>query len=81
MTWDGHIDHFGFVERGQLHASNGLMRRFPRPVAIGAVLKIGFKKGFENEFERALHHPIPDRRNPQHAGLAPAFRNRLGPIG
>jgi hypothetical protein len=44
-----------------------------------ARLEVGLKDRLQDEFERPLHHPIPDRRNREDADLAPVLRYFLPP--
>ena len=38
-----------------------VMRRPSRSVAVGPRLKVSFKDGFQDEFERTLNHPVMNR--------------------
>jgi hypothetical protein len=42
-------------------------------------LEVGLKDRLQDEFERPLHHPIPDSRNLKDADFAPVLRYLLPP--
>ena len=71
----GYNTHDSF--RDSLHCVVGAPLR---PVAIRPRLKISLEDRLHYQLERSLHHPVPDRRNPQHADLAPVLRYLLSPV-
>jgi site-specific DNA recombinase len=74
------------VEHARLPLDNGLSDSLDRvmscpfgPIAKRAWLEIRFEDRFEYELERALHHPVPDRRYRKDADFAAILRYLLPP--
>src|SRR5260370_18046414 len=49
------------------------------PISKRSRLEIRLEDRFEYELERALHHPVPDRRYRKDADFPPIFRYLLPP--
>ena len=76
-----HVDHPRLaVDDALLHPGHRRMRRPPRAIPVRPVTEVRFEHGLQDELERTLDHPVPDRRNPQHADLAPALGNLDAPV-
>jgi len=76
-----HVDHPRLVLHDCLgHPVHRLMRRPLRTIPIRPVAEVRFEDRLQHEFERTLDHPVPNRRNPQDADLAPVFRDRHVPV-
>src|SRR5438477_12615445 len=43
------------------------------PISIRPRLEVRLEHRFEDELERTLHHPVPDRRDRQDGTLPPSF--------
>jgi len=75
-----HVDHPRLARHNALgHPGHRLVRRPLRPIAVRPVAELSLEDGLHDEFERPLHHPVPNRRNPQHADFAPALGNLDAP--
>ena len=75
------VDHARLVTHDSLRNSlYRCMRTALRSVAIRPRLKISLEDRLHYQLERSLHHPVPDRRYPQHADLAPVLRYLLSPV-
>ena len=61
------------------HAVHRFMRRALGTVSERPRLKVRLEDRFQYELERALHHPIADRRNRKDADLAAILRDFLLP--
>jgi hypothetical protein len=74
------------VQDARLPLDNGLSDPLDRAMScpLGSIskrpwLEIRLEDRFEYEFERTLHHPVPDRRDRQDADFAPVLRYLLPP--
>jgi len=56
-----------------------LMRIPPRPETVRTVQKIRFENRLQHQQRGHLHHPVPDRRNPQRPQLAIRLRDVHSP--
>ncbi len=75
------IDHPRLARHNALsHPGHRLVRRPLGPIAVRPVAEVRFEDGLHDEFERPLYHPVPYRRDPQHADLAPALGNLDAPV-
>ena len=75
------IDHPRLARHNGLsHPGHRLVRRPLGPIAVRPVAEVRFEDRLHDEFERPLYHPVPNRRDPQHADLAPALRNLDAPV-
>src|SRR3974390_1009251 len=61
------------------HSVDRFMSCLLRTVSKRARLEVGLKDWLQDELERPLHYPIPDRRNREDADLAPVLRYFLPP--
>jgi len=61
------------------HSADRFMSCLLGTVSKRARLEIGLKDWLQDELERPLHHPIPDRRNRKDADLAPVLWYFLPP--
>ena len=62
------------------HPGHRLVRRPLGPIAVRPVAEVRLEDGLHDEFERPLYHPVPNRRDAQHADLAPALGNLDAPV-
>src|SRR5712692_7834930 len=51
-----------------------------RSIPIRPVVKVGFKDRLQDQLERPLDHPVPNRRNPQDADLPAALGDLDAPV-
>ena len=76
-----HVDHPRLARHNGLgHPSHRLVRRPLGPIAVRPVVEVRLEDGLHDELERPLDHPVPNRRNPQDADLAPALGNLDAPV-
>jgi hypothetical protein len=52
-----------------------LLRASLRPIAIGVRIEVRFKDWFQQQLGGGLHHPVPDRRNPERPLAATGLRD------
>ncbi len=76
-----HVDHPRLALDDVLfHPSHRLMRRPPRSIPVRPLTEVRFENGLHDEFERPLHHPVPYRRNAQHADFASTLGDLDAPV-
>src|SRR5262245_5803220 len=76
-----HVDYPRLaVDNALLHPGHRRMRRPPGAIPVRAVAEVRLENGLHHELERPLHHPVPNRRNPQGADLASALGNLDAPV-
>jgi hypothetical protein len=64
-------------ENGLRHPCHGVVRVPPRSVAVRAVVKVRLEDRLHDKFERPLHHPVPNPRDPEHADFRPLVLRNL----
>ena len=74
------VDHVrvAVAQRG-VDCSNRLRRTPLRSIAIRTVVKVRLEDGLQHQLGRRLHHPVPNRRNPEWAVSTARFGNQDPP--